>query len=288
MSKSIVSENIRKIRLSKNETRSEFGDKIGCTGSAINNYEREDRTPAYSVLQSISDRAGITVDELISTELELSECNGVIKYEDAAKVSLSLFPRFASPKARNNKTFSRGLKLSDELINIFITGQITDGNISWRICECFCDAVDETGYPEAHANVMWIMFILWLEFDADDKMIQFHRKNYATGLSVEESYEYYIQMVRKNWKDRVEFLRELNKIFVEIIVILKHSGGEWPEVADYFSAMRYIFCMIDNNLSPQLNRTIGIEMMNALHEQKNKYAIKFYRNINWMIGKMGE
>jgi hypothetical protein len=56
--------------------------------------------------------------------------------------------------------------------------------------------------------------------------------------------------------------------------LLKHST-QYSELADYYLALQYVWNLVDNGLSEDFNRRLGIEMLNTLLSVKNIYAARY-------------
>lgn len=79
----------------------------------------------------------------------------------------------------------------------------------------------------------------------------------------------------KEWlQQSEEFLAEYELPIVLNIYRLKHSA-EYSDLGDFYMALRYIFGMVRNGNSPELNSTIGYEMMSEFSMLNNIYADKF-------------
>ena len=75
-------------------------------------------------------------------------------------------------------------------------------------------------------------------------------------------------------QQREAFLEEYELPIVLNIYRLKHSK-EYAELGDFYMALRYIFGMVRNGNSPELNSTIGYQMMSEFSMLGNIYADKF-------------
>ena len=56
--------------------------------------------------------------------------------------------------------------------------------------------------------------------------------------------------------------------------LLKHSA-QYSELADYYLALQYVWNLVENGLSADFNRRLGIEMLNTLISVKNIYAARY-------------
>ena len=75
-------------------------------------------------------------------------------------------------------------------------------------------------------------------------------------------------------QQREEFLEEYELHIVLNIYRLKHSA-EYSDLGDFYMALRYIFGMVRNGNSSELNSTIGYQMMSEFSMLGNIYADKF-------------
>jgi len=80
-------------------------------------------------------------------------------------------------------------------------------------------------------------------------------------------------------KEKKQVIREFNKEVLPYIRILSLSS-QWSDLAHYFLSLRFFTGIINNGLSRDLNRTIGMEMMQSLMITKNKYARRIVKFIH--------
>lgn len=71
--KSIIAENIVALRKGRSMTQIELAEKLSYSDKAISKWERGESVPDISVLKSIADTFGVTVDYLISKDHEDAE-----------------------------------------------------------------------------------------------------------------------------------------------------------------------------------------------------------------------
>ena len=67
----------------------------------------------------------------------------------------------------------------------------------------------------------------------------------------------------------------------EVIIFLLqelNASVQWSNLANYYLAIRYLFCIIDNDYSDEINRAIGEEMMLGLASIGNPYAKKIIQS----------
>ncbi len=71
--KLIIAQNIVSLRKRNELTQAELAEKLNYSDKAISKWERAESTPDISVLKSIADMFGVTVDYLISEEHDISD-----------------------------------------------------------------------------------------------------------------------------------------------------------------------------------------------------------------------
>ena len=65
----IIGQNIRKLRIRCGDTQKQLGDALGYGPTTIANYESGYRQPDIQTAKAIAARYGVTLDDLMSTEL---------------------------------------------------------------------------------------------------------------------------------------------------------------------------------------------------------------------------
>ncbi len=65
----IIGQNIRKLRIRYGDTQKQLGDALGYGPTTIANYESGYRQPDIQTAKAIAARYGVTLDDLMSSEL---------------------------------------------------------------------------------------------------------------------------------------------------------------------------------------------------------------------------
>ena len=68
-----IGKTISKLRKDKNMTQSEVADKLGVSYQAVSKWERDESLPDITLLPSIADLFGITIDQLLRGGLEMND-----------------------------------------------------------------------------------------------------------------------------------------------------------------------------------------------------------------------
>ena len=83
--KAIIAENISALRRGSNMTQIELAEKLNYSDKAISKWERGESVPDVSVLKTIADLFGVTVDYLITRDHEAAELNDMVSEGDPKK-----------------------------------------------------------------------------------------------------------------------------------------------------------------------------------------------------------
>ena len=83
--KSIIAENIVQLRKNRGMTQIELAEKLSYSDKAVSKWERGESVPDISVLKSIADLFGVTVDYLITADNDPRELDDSAEVEARAK-----------------------------------------------------------------------------------------------------------------------------------------------------------------------------------------------------------
>lgn len=75
---------------------------------------------------------------------------------------------------------------------------------------------------------------------------------------------------------RVSFLTDIEEVVITALKALK-SEQDWSDLADYYLALRYVLCMVDNELPNEMNAAIGRQMMLSFMDMGNSHAFTFFK-----------
>ena len=71
-------------------------------------------------------------------------------------------------------------------------------------------------------------------------------------------------------------MEDFEEAITEVMKELKHTT-DFSDLVDYYMALRYLMGCVTNELTDEMNRSIGREMMWAFWEMGNKYAGQYLR-----------
>ena len=269
----LLGRNIQRLREIHGDTLETLGDAIGFAKSTIKGYENGSRKPDPDTVKTIANYYGKTVDELMHTDLTSLEKINLqqISLSSIVEIFKKTMPLFSSKEAMNNASFKKGYDLSQRILKAFTKGETLRGSIITDVTELFIQAINETEAPEAIANLVWSIFVWWAQlFDAKE-MLELQNKILAKKID-------FIELSRemKNVSPEVEssrqgFISDFDELLCGSIKSLK-SDKSWSDLGDYYLALRYTNGLVDTALSPEMNVTIGLQLMIAYAQLDNKYA----------------
>ncbi len=270
--------NIQHLREMHNETLDELGSAIHCAKSTVKGYENGSRKPDLQKLQLLSVHYNKTVDELLHAELTGLENISINLNSSSYIIRLMklLLPLYSSEEAMKSANFKNGYELSQKLIDGFSKGEILPGNLIVRIFEAYLNAADESEAPEIVANLMWSIFVWWSQMYDTNQMLFLQNKMLSKKLNFKDYMKLRDTEDKSIIEKRVNFVTDFEEVVIAALKALK-CEQEWSDLADYYLALRYVLCMVDNELSNEMNSTVGIQMMLSFMELGNSYAFMFFK-----------
>lgn len=274
-----LGQNIQHLREMYGETLDELGEVIHYARSTVKGYENGSRKPDLQTLNKIAKHFSMTVDELLYTDL--TDLNGVKMDNFSVKDMMDLFqtilPLYFSEDAMRNSKFSKGYKFCHQIMDAFSNNESLRGTIISDAFQSFIEALDDLECPEAAANLMWTIFVWWTQIFDVKQMLSLQSKLQLNKFDIKD----YIKMkenVSEEIKEkRQSFVSDIDEIFTEILKELK-SDSKWSNLADYYIALKYVFAMVDSDLSPEMNSVVGMQMMMSFAKIGNPHALNFLRH----------
>lgn len=273
--------NIRGLRKAFGESITDLALAIGVGNTAVSNYELGDRIPDRDVLKRIAKHYHITEDELVHgdySNMKPMYNDTILDQQYNINMMEKMLPGICSPRALENNNFKQAYLLDEKIFNCIINQNYDLSDEDMEKCfEYYFAAIDEK-VIEASANLLRQIFLVgmitcWMNpkfMDAFDGIKESPKKlvqaMYLTSYDDEADSEWLQQ--------REEFLEEYELHIVLNIYRLKHSA-EYADLGDFYMALRYIFEMVRNGNSPELNSAIGYQMMSEFSMLGNIYADKF-------------
>lgn len=272
--------NIRCLREAYGETQEQLGAAINVAKNTVSSYEKGRTEPNKDTLSSIAIHFGISVEELLSCDFSGMDKIAINQNMFWEQIDV-IFPIMSSENAIKNehfkKAYSNHRNFFDELQK-----QKLDNIDKAIICfEEYIDAFDdENSREEAAANFIGLWYLLM----AMIKLVPIVIKNQSAALMQIKSRNHKIRRKLENIdpdfeKDANDLISELDdfelkEMLFEFMKSLKKSG-KWYELGDYYLALQFFFNLVDNDMTWEFNRRIGVEMLIAFASVGNPYATYF-------------
>lgn len=283
-----ISKNIKGLRTAYRETQMDLAYALGLNSpSTIANYEKGLRKPEHEIRQKIAEHYKITEDELLCCDFSKLSF-GSFPFDDKEKmqgIAGTMLPIIYTEEAMADPLFKKGYDTHMRAYEAMKAGIGFNEN-DYTVCiNSYLESFDSFGTFEAVANCLW--WFLLAEFGmANEQLIDgvkaLNDKKIDNNNFLKTYYLYsreedlYDGDGCKCNKERHKFLEEFEDIIIELLRELK-SSPEWSNLADYYTALRYLFCTVSNDLSDNMNRAVGGEMMWAFVMLGNPYAESFFR-----------
>lgn len=282
---STISKNIKNLRKANGETQTDLAAAINVTDKAIANYEAGIRLPDIEKTKDIAEHYGIPVDRLMNEDFSMMDFNlSSLTWEKAMEIVAVQFPIVSSEDALRNSDFAEGYYRTQKIWSKIKEGQ---SNIMRNVFEYalqkYEDAIiSNNSVEESVANVLWLTFMIYgmMPDEHSYKM----GEAILFGKSLEHNFvkNYVLKdsnpISEENAGNKRNYVIDSEETVVELIRILKKSE-KYADLADYYTALRYVIGMIANDYSDDLNKTIGMEMLISFAELGNKYVMNYLRAI---------
>lgn len=285
MAQSIVGNNIRALRETHGETLKQLAKALSVSVSTVSAWERGARSPHHDAIQAIASRYSVTVDRILSLDDHY-----IAKYKfpssksELKDVNSHIIKYVSTPDAMEDEEFREGYRNLQALRTTIIEDMVDPDSFIQDTEEHFRKSVAENKTVESACNWVALLFYIWIEYvyTPDDLREEF--KNLP-----EQGIGAFTRRIMRNnnllytketEKKKREFLESRLVIMKELLKIMKRSDfEEWADLADYYTAMMYIFGIVNNPNSPAENDLIGSYMMNEFMVLGNKYAKGFVESV---------
>lgn len=272
--------NIRCLRVAYGETQEQLGDAIGVEKNTVSSYEKGRTEPNKKILSLIAAHYMISVEELLSYDFSGMDKITFNQNEFWEQIDVIL-PVTSSENAIKNEHFKKAYSIHRKFFDE-LQKQKLDNIDKAMICfEEYIDAFDdENSREEAAANFIGLWYLLMVMIKLVPKVM----KNKTAALMQVKSKDTKIKRILENIdpdfeKDADDLVNEfddleLNKMLSDFMKSIKKSD-KWYELGDYYLALRFFFNLVDNDMTWEFNRRLGIEMLSAFASVGNPYATHF-------------
>lgn len=277
-----LAKNIKYLRTAFGESQLDLALVLGLESpNAIANYEKGIRNPKADIRRMISKHYRITEDELMYTDFSSLHFSN-LQFDNKDKMmdlTLSMLPIMYSEKAMEDVQFKKGYTAHMNAIESMKEGHEIN-YADFEVCiDSYFDSSDSRKIPESLANILW--WIVFFEITVNNpkiidgaKALQEKRVNNKDFLKLfylmnKDDDEVYFSEEYSQYE-----LEDLNQIILELLKELK-AYTEWSDLVDYYIALRYATGCINNEMTIEMNRAVGNEMMWTFMQIGNPHAKKF-------------
>lgn len=272
--------NIRYLRKAHGETQEELGFVLDVGKNTISYYENGERKPDEEKLSAIAHHYMVSIDDLAHQDLSNI---GKLHFDNKVffrKID-EILPLVSSDIALNNKSFQKAF-IAHKAFYSELEIESMAGVEQIEDCfEGYFEAEnDETARYESAANFISLTFLFHMIFknipsvitNPPASLLQIAKTDksakkviYDPDPDLEEDFEEALTLFNdEEFQDKMD----------EYKYLLKHSA-QYSELADYYLALQYVWNLVENGLSADFNRRLGIEMLNTLISVKNIYAARY-------------
>lgn len=281
-----LGKNIKYLRKAYRETQEQLALAVGTTKGAISEYESGKRVPTVEILYALSKHYERTMENVITGDFEnlFVNCDEYINDVDNIIINYStLLPIICTESALENKNFSEAYKIHLRVFEqVCSLAPIYDlGNIE-KYTALYKKAADED-VIEAHANLLWRPMFHLINLSFNKKSIDpdvLRSKNttienlFHKGLL----YSIYDEDDTEFEEKREQIIDAYKPDVIEHLYWLKNTHALlYSDLADYYTALGYLFDFFNDDLTKEENRNVGKEMLHVCWLMRNKFAEAYYR-----------
>ena len=222
----------------------------------------------------------ISVEELLTgdfSKLEKITVNQNALWEHIDEV----LPVTCSEKAMTNLHFKRAYEIHRHFFDQLRLVKM-DGIDEIDVCfEEYLEAYEvDNSKVESAANFigLWYLFMVMLKLtptvfeNRPAAMMQVASRDPKTGQILENTDSNFAKEAKEIVDGIVD--SEIEDLLAELLKTEKQSKDRY-ELADYYLALQFVWNLVDNDLGFEINRRIGVEMLNAFVTVENPYAAHF-------------
>ena len=273
---------IRNIRKAHGQTQLQLARAINVEDTTISMYENGHRQPDIQILQAIAMYYGITVDQLLSRNYSTTKLfQGSFTWGKMIHIFEKSFPWIKDLESGEDRAFEEGCSIIERICQEISLGHSIQRSIFERALSEFTASMENFENPAAAINTLWLIFVMYslMPDEHSEKLgnALFYNKKLTAKQFVSD---YALRSV-----DSIKLTEEISKreyakgVEESVLGILRYikGGPHYADFADFYMALRYLIGMVDNDMSLEMNRTIGIEMMLSLVSMDNQLAFNFIK-----------
>lgn len=271
----IISKNIRLLRDFWGDTRPCLAEELTNNNypvakDTIKSYENGDRDIPDEYIEAIAKMYNISSrlikEQTLTLEL-LESYYAQVNLRNLTQTYDFIFYNAAvTDDSTENEGFIRAITYLKALVNFDFENAVSPTEIRELFYTAFIDEKNLAGA----SNTLMMLFVEYAQFNFD---LTYFQKAVKGGLTNGQLYEKYRDIWTDITPEKKSFIVETQDVFDKCIKALAQNGARI--YAEYYMALKYFLCMIDNGRSYRENLEIGLVMMNELKKIDNKLAIAF-------------
>lgn len=285
-----VGANIRSLRDFHGEKLEDLAFSLDIDISDISRYENGKRYPNHKILEKIARHYCITLDELIYEDFSRLH-SGFLQFTDTQKIneiSDMLFPIVCSEQAMRDEWFQKAYRIHIRIFENLKKGISYSEKEMDECFTCYENSCKKNSTLESFANLCsWNIFFAFCLFLQSNPNIKYgidllHEKQcrekdffkiycMPSFDGMEDSETEPNEKIQSQWK-------ELEERIVFFIRKLKESKI-YADLAEYDIALLYILGLVKNQLTFEMNKKVGTEMMRTFHFFGNPYAEAYVKSL---------
>lgn len=277
--------NIKSLRTAYGETQLELALAVGLDSpNAIANYEKGERNPKSEIRSKIAAHFRLTEEELINSDFSKIQVLSapLMNKEYMVEITLCMFPIICTEKSLKSENFRKGYNAHKRAVEAMKLGKPFE-DADYDMCfESYSVACEKEDLGEAAANILWWLLITEISIKNPWMMEMAESLKHATDERERMIKKYYLKDMSDNLSEQSDSdispreMEDFEEAITEIMKELKHTTG-FSDLVDYYMALRYLMRCVKNELTDEMNRSIGSEMMWAFLQLGNKYASQYLR-----------
>ena len=269
-----IANNLLTLREHKGDTREELVEKLKSysvyySHHTIRSFERGERTAKEDYIEAIAKLYNISVNMIKEQSLTKSL---LVKYDFPMDISnfydkcdFLFYATATSKAARANAHFQKAEEYRERIEKLDYMQTMPNAARS-----LYYAAFVEDGILVGAANALMMLFF---EYSYTNVMPEILHKLSSGDLTNGELYIQFRNLYSDLTPEKKEFIQTNQAIFDECITALG-SVEQGRIHAEYYTALKYLLCMVDNGRDYRENLEIGIIMMKEFSKMGNPLAKK--------------
>ena len=278
-----IGKNIKALRNIWGRSVTELANYLGISNNSVYYYESGDKCPRMDKLVLIAKYFRITETELIHVDYSKKKSIqniSVFDTEKGAKFLKENFPMVHTEESLKNEKFLQAFKLHKDFINLLISGEI-DMSAYDRCIELYKGSYDE-GVIEGLANATGLLLIIGLCLSSiNPRMLRKIKNLRGQKAFIKDVGSVFLYDIFDEDDDEMNEILDLKSDFLDEygldlyvnIAVLKKSD-KYHELGDFSLVLCYLCNLIETGLTPEMNLTIGMELISKFMLFRNKYIIR--------------